>query len=201
MVMKCTFSSLADATSDDWHGIMIEQDRMYAELPGRVIDHLMLLKGDYRSFPVDLLNHSLQAATLAYTAGESEEYVVCTLLHDVGDILGSLNHGELSAKLLQPFVSDENYWMVKHHGLFQGYYFYHHIGRDRNARDRFINHPHFSRTQSFIDNYDNLAFSKDREPMPVEFFEPMIKRVFSSPTPEFISRTGRSKHNNPTVEK
>jgi predicted HD phosphohydrolase len=191
--MAASFSSLADATSDDWQKIIVEQDKMYAQLPGRIIDHLLLLKGDYRSFPVDLLDHSLQAATLAYRAGEDEEYVICTLLHDVGDILGSLNHGELSAKLLQPFVSEANYWMVKHHGLFQGYYFYHHIGRDRHVRDRFVDHPYFSQTRRFIDNYDNLAFSKEREFLPVEFFEPMVQRVFSNPTPQFLGRTGRTR--------
>jgi predicted HD phosphohydrolase len=193
MVTGCTFSSLADATSDDWQKIMAEQDRAYAGLPGRIMDHLLLLKGDFRSFPVDLLDHSLQAATLAYQAGEDDEYVVCTLLHDVGDILGNLNHGELSAKLLQPFVSDANYWMVKHHGLFQGYYFYHHIGRNRNIRDKFQHHPYFSRTRRFVERYDNPAFCKDRQFLPVEFFEPMVTRVFSTPTPAFINRSGRGR--------
>jgi predicted HD phosphohydrolase len=193
MAGNCTFSSLSDATLDDWQKIMAEQDKMFSQLPWRIMDHLLLLKGDQRCFPVDLLDHSLQAATLAYEAGENEEYVVCTLLHDVGDILGSLNHGELSAKLLQPFVSEENYWMIKHHGLFQGYYFYHHIGRDRNARDRFINHPYFSRTRQFVEKYDNPAFCIEKEFLPTDFFEPMVHRVFSSPNQDYLNRTGRSR--------
>lgn len=201
MTTQSTFVTLVDASAEDWQRIMVEQDKKYAELPGRIIDHLLMLKGDYRCFPVDMLDHSLQAATLAHAAGEDDEYVVCALLHDVGDILGSLNHGELSAKLLQPFVSDANYWMLKHHGLFQGYYFYHYIGRDRNARDRFLDHPYFERTRIFVEQYDNPAFDKEREILPVEFFEPMIKRVFSRPNAKFIGRSGASRRKEVVAEK
>ena len=73
--------------------------------PDRVLAHLALLEGDCGGFAVDRLTHSLQSATLAYRDGMDEEYVVCALLHDIGDTLGSHNHSDISAAILKPFVS------------------------------------------------------------------------------------------------
>lgn len=85
--------------------------------------HLTLLDGDFGGFPVDRLTHCLQSATLAHKDGKDEEYVVCCLLHDIGDTLGTYNHADIAASILQPFVSEQNHWMIKHHAIFQGYYF------------------------------------------------------------------------------
>jgi predicted HD phosphohydrolase len=70
--------------------------------------------------PADRLTHSLQTATLAYRAGEDEEYVVCALLHDLGDTLGTYNHADIAAAILKPFVSEQNHWIIEKHGIFQG---------------------------------------------------------------------------------
>ena len=61
--------------------------------------------------------------------------MLCALIHDIGDTLAPYNHPSIAAGLLKPFVSEANHWMVEHHGIFQGYYFWHYIGADRNARD------------------------------------------------------------------
>ncbi len=63
----------------------------------RVLAHFALLDGDFGGLPVDRLTHSLQVATRAQRAGMGEEYVVCGLLHDVGDTLGAYNHPEIGA--------------------------------------------------------------------------------------------------------
>ncbi len=83
---------------------------------------------------------------------------MCALLHDVGDLLGSWNHPEVSAAILKPFVSEANHWMVEKHGIFQGYNFFQHINMDRNMREQFRGHPHFERTARFVELYDNPAF-------------------------------------------
>lgn len=176
-----SFRSFEDSTAEDWQNILRLQAQMFTELPQRIINHLQLLAGDYAGFPIDRLDHCLQTATLAHQAGEDEEYVVCALLHDIGDTLGSLNHADIAATILQPFVSEANYWMVKHHGIFQGFYFFHHLGMDRNARDQFKGHPHYDRTAHFCQAYDNPAFDPDRETFSLEFFTPMIERVFATP--------------------
>ena len=111
-----------------------------AKLPDRLIAHLRLLDGDYGGFPVDRCTHSLQTATRAQRDGRDEEYVVCALLHDIGDTLGTFNHPDIAAAILKPFVSEANHWMVQKHGIFQGYYFFHHLGLDRNLREQFRGH-------------------------------------------------------------
>ena len=150
-------------------------------LADRVLSHLRLLDGDYGGFPVDRLTHSVQTATRAYRDGRDEEYVVCALLHDIGDTLGSFNHPDIAAAILKPFVSEQNHWMVANHGIFQGYYFFHHLGLDRNMRDQFKDEPHFEYTAQFCHLYDQPAFDPDYDSEPLEFFEPMVRRVLSVP--------------------
>ena len=110
-----------------------------------------------------------------------EEYVVCALLHDIGDTLGTYNHPDIGAAILKPFVSDENHWMVQHHGIFQGYYFFQHLGMDRNMREQFRNQPCFERTEEFCARYDGPAFDRNAETFPLEVFEPMLRRVLAQP--------------------
>jgi predicted HD phosphohydrolase len=151
------------------------------KLPDRVLAHLKLLAGDYGGFAVDRLQHSLQTATRAHRAGEDEEYVVCALLHDIGDTLGTFNHADIGAAVLRPFVSDGNHWMLEKHGIFQGYYFFQHIGLDRNMREEFRGHPQFERTALFCERYDGPAFDPHADTMPLTAFEPMVRRVFAAP--------------------
>ena len=170
------------STQADWGVIAAEFVRFGKGLADRVLAHLALLDGDYGGFPVDRLTHSLQTATLAHADGRDEEYVVCALLHDIGDTLGSYNHPDVAAAILKPFVSDENHWMVEKHGIFQGYYFFHHIGMDRDMREAFRGHPHFARTEEFCAKYDGPAFDPGRTARPLSFFEPMVRKLFAAPT-------------------
>ena len=103
------------------------------------------------------------------------------LLHDIGDTLGSFNHPDIAAAILKPFVSEANLWMVQNHGIFQGYNFFHHIGLNRNMRDMFNGHPHYDRTQEFIELYDNPAFDPNGETLPISTFEPMLRRLMATP--------------------
>ena len=147
----------------------------------RILTHLKELdetRAEARGFnKVTRLEHCLQTGTLAHQAGEDEEYVVCALLHDIGDTLGPANHADVAAVLLEPYVSEANHWMVKHHAIFQGYYFFHYLGLDRNLRDQFKDHPHYERTLEFIEKYDAPAFDPDAETYPLEHFEPLIRKV------------------------
>jgi predicted HD phosphohydrolase len=178
---RAAFTNMDASTKEDWKIIGAEFVRFARGLPDRVLSHLKLLDGDYGGFPVDRLAHSLQTATLAYNAGRDEEYVVCALLHDVGDTLGSYNHSDIAAAILKPFVSDENHWMVEKHAIFQGYYFFHHIDLNQNMRDAYRTHPCFARTEEFCARYDGPAFDPKVEPRPLAFFEPMVRKVLSRP--------------------
>jgi predicted HD phosphohydrolase len=178
---RATFTTMEKGTSEDWAIIVANFPEFARRLPDRVLAHLRLLDGDYGGFAVDRLRHSLQTATLAHRAREDEEYVVCALLHDIGDTLGSFNHADVAAAVLKPFVSEANHWMVERHGIFQGYYFFHHLGMDRDQREQFRGHPWFERTALFCERYDGPAFDPKGETLPLDFFEPMVRRVFAAP--------------------
>jgi predicted HD phosphohydrolase len=181
MNARAQFTCMEDSTREDWQIIVPEAMQMAKSLPDRVLAHLRLLDGDFGGFPVDRLTHSRQTATLALQDGRDEEYVVCALLHDIGDTLGSFNYPDIAAAILKPFVSDANLWMVQHHGVFQGYNFFHHIGLDRHMRDQFNAHPHYERTAEFVERYDNRAFDPAVEALPLDHFEPMLRRLMATP--------------------
>ena len=181
MTTHATFTRMEHSTQQDWALIVPEAMKMAAALPHRVLAHLKLLDGDYGGFAIDRYRHSLQTATLALKDGRDETYVVCALLHDIGDTLGSYNHPDIAAAILKPFVSEADLWMVQHHGIFQGYNFFHHIGLDRNLRDAFKDHPHAERTAEFVALYDNPAFDPQGETLPISHFEPMLRRVMATP--------------------
>jgi predicted HD phosphohydrolase len=179
---RATFSHMEQGTREDWAAISAEFMPFAQALADRVLDHLKLLDGDYGGFPIDRLTHCLQTATLAHRDGRDEEYVVCALLHDIGDTLGTFNHPDIAAAILKPFVSPENLWMVEKHGVFQGYYFFHHLGLDRNLREQFRSQPElFERTAEFCAKYDGAAFMRDYDTLPLSFFESMVRRVFARP--------------------
>jgi predicted HD phosphohydrolase len=178
---RATFTSMESSTQADWMKIGAQFLAYAKALPDRVLTHLRLLDGDFGGFPVDRLTHCLQTATRAHRDGRDEEYVVCALLHDIGDTLGTYNHPEIGAAIVKPFVSEANHWMVEHHGIFQGYYFFHHVGMDRNMRDAFRDQPHFKYTEEFCARYDSPAFDAKAETMPLDAFEPMLRRVFAQP--------------------
>ena len=121
---------------------------------------------------------------------------MAALLHDVGDVLAPGHHSEVSAAMLRPYVSDRVYWIIKHHGLFQGYYYNHHYGEDRNLRDRFKDHEWYEDTVRFCADYDQVSFDPAYDPEPLEFFEPMVRRQLAEPT----YGSGVSKGRNPIVE-
>ena len=176
---RAGFRRMQDSTAEDWRLISEEFMPFAQALPDRVLAHLRLLEGDCGGFPVDRLTHSCQTATLALRDGRDEEYVVCALLHDIGDTLGSYNHPDIAAAILKPFVSEKNHWMVEKHGVFQAYYFFHHLGLDRTIREQYREHPFFDYTAEFCEVYDNPAFDPKRETLPLSEFEPMVRRVFS----------------------
>ena len=172
---RARFSSFAESTAEDWALITPQLNVTQSFVPDRVLGLLRDLKTDHGGFPVDRLEHSLQTATRAERDGRDEEYVLCALIHDIGDTLSPFNHPEIGAAILKPFVSEANHWMVEHHGVFQGYYFWHHIGADRNAREAYRDSPYFEYTAEFCAKYDQTAFDPDYRSEPLEHFEPLVR--------------------------
>jgi predicted HD phosphohydrolase len=170
-----------EGTAQDWAIIGEHFVPFAGQLADRVLTHLKLLDGDFGGFAIDRLQHSLQTATRAHRDGRGEDYVVMALLHDIGDTLGSYNHPEIAAAILRPFISEELYWIADKHGAFQGYYFFHYLGMDRDIRENFRGHAHFEACAEFCAKYDQAAFDPTYDSAPLDFFEPMVRRVFARP--------------------
>ena len=185
---RAAFRSMEEGTQHDWMVIGGHFMTYAAGLADRVLAHLRLLDGDYGGFPVDRLQHSLQTATRAHRAGEDEDYVVMALLHDIGDTLGSYNHPDIAAAILKPFVDEKLHWIAEQHGIFQGYYFFHYIGLDRDMREEFRGHPHFEYCAQFCHLYDQNSFDPAYDSMPLEAFEPMLRRVTAAPKQSIYKR-------------
>lgn len=176
---RAAFTRFDECSKDD-ADIILEQYTEFAQgVADRVLDHLRLLDGDFGGFNVDRLEHSLQTATRALRDGRDEEYVVCALLHDIGDTLGTYDHGGLAAAILKPFVSEANHWMLQNHPVFQGYYYFDHLGGNKDARDKFADHPHYEHTREFVERYDMPAFDSEYNSLTLEDFAPMVRRVMS----------------------
>lgn len=173
------FNSLAESDAEDWAQLKLGWSDFLQGTADRVLSHLELLDYDLGGLPVTQLVHCLQTATRAFQAGRDEEYVVCALLHDIGDMLSPTNHAEFAASMLTPYVSEANTWMIAHHDTFQGYYTYKFWGLDPDAREQFRGHPHFERTAEFCALFDQTSFDRTYEHMPLEAFRPMVHRVLS----------------------
>ncbi|MBK6299017.1 MAG: HD domain-containing protein [Sphingomonadales bacterium] len=178
---SATFHDMSQSTQQDWEAIMSHLTPFSRNGGRRVLDHLKLLNGDFGGFAIDRLQHCLQTATRAHQDGRSEDYVVMALLHDIGDTLGAYNHPDIAAAIIKPFVSEELRWITEHHGIFQGYNFFHHLGLDRNMRDKFRGHEYYEATADFIEKYDCPAFDPNYDTAPLEFFEPMVMKLFEFP--------------------
>ena len=150
----------------------------------RVLGWLQMMDAE-SPYQVSRLEHVLQTATRAEADGADEETIVCALLHDIGDILAPANHSQIAAALLRPYVSEKNAWIVEHHGLFQGYYWFHHYGQDRNARERYQNHPYYQDCVNFCARWDQVSFDPSYPTKPLSHFTPMLTRLFSRPPANF----------------
>jgi len=172
---RASFKSLAESTAEDWALITPQLGLTQSHVPNRILGLLQAMGSDYGGFPVTRLEHSLQTATRAERDGRDEEYVLCALLHDIGDMLSPFNHPAVAAAVLRPFVAKANHWMVAHHGIFQGYYFWHYVGLDRETREKYRASPYFEYTEEFCAKYDSPAFDAEYKSEPLEHFAPLVR--------------------------
>jgi len=172
------FRRMDDMTPGDFEVLKQVHEENLDHLPDLLLGLLDSLGGD-EAYPVDRKTHSLQAATRALRDGRDEEYVVMALLHDIGEALGPLNHGEVIAAILKPFISEANHWTLEHHPLFQTYFYGSNVGIDPDGRDTYRDSPYFERTAEFCALYDEVSFDPDYPNEPVATFVPMVRRVLA----------------------
>jgi predicted HD phosphohydrolase len=180
-----SFTRMDQGTAEDYalldKELAVYQEQMRVEIPDMILRMLNEQRGNKMGYQIDRYEHSLQTATRAMRDRADEESVVIALLHDIGDGIGLFNHSEVAACLLRPFVSERSAWIVQHHGLFQGYYYFQHCGRDPNERERYRGHPHFTACATFCERWDQRAFDPSYDTMPLAAFEPIVRRVLARP--------------------
>ena len=175
---KVNFTQMKNGSKEDYELLEKYEKNFERKTADRLLKYLASQTTTLEGYQITRLEHSLQAATRAYKNGESEEMVVATLLHDIGDDLAPMNHSQYAASIIKPYVSEKTYWIILHHGLFQTYYSAHHLGGDRNARDKFKDHKYYQDTVDFCEKYDQSSFDPNYKSMSLEEFEPMVKKLF-----------------------
>ena len=172
-----SFRRMEDGTREDYL-LLDESERQYAQgLAERVLESMRKLDHSLFGYRVTRLQHSLQTATRALRDGADDELVFAALLHDIGDEIAPYNHSEMAAAIVRPYVRPEVAWIVEHHGLFQNYYYVHHLGGDRNARDRLRDHPWYAACVHFCAAWDQSSFDPDYPNESLEFFTPLVQRM------------------------
>ncbi|MGO9512973.1 MAG: HD domain-containing protein [Steroidobacteraceae bacterium] len=184
-----SFKRMQDGTREDYE-LLERYERDYVrELPDRILDALGQLERSLGGYPVSRLDHSLQAATRALKDGADDELVVAALIHDVGDDLAPYNHAEIAAGILRPYVRPEVTWIIEQHGLFQSYYYAHHLGGNRDGREKFRDHRWYQSCKDFCANWDQCSFDPDYPCEPIAAFEPLVRRIFTRPAydPRYVT--------------
>jgi predicted HD phosphohydrolase len=183
------FTRMQDGTREDYR-LLESHERDYLQtLPDRILAALEKLRHSYGGYPLSRLEHSLQAATRATNDGADEELVAAALIHDLGDDLAPCNHAELAAAVIRPYVRGEVTWIVEQHGLFQSYYYAHHLGGNRDGRDKFRAHRWYRACEAFCANWDQCSFDPRFPSLPLDAFEPLLRRIFTRPAhdPRYVT--------------
>ena len=188
---QVSFIKMEEGTKQDYEFLDMLEGEYKAGLANRLIHALQQLEHSLSGYRITRLDHVLQGATRAYRANESEEMILTVLLHDIGDELAPYSHSEMAAAILRPFVSEKLYWIVKQHGLFQMYYYAHFCGGDRNARDKFRDHEWYQDAIDFCANYDQNCFDPEYDSKPLEFFEPLLRKLVAAPKQEDQEQVAR----------
>ena len=175
------FTQMKHGTRADYALVQELQAEHIRELPTRIVTALGRLgEGEsLQGFKVSRLEHSLQTATRAENDGADLELVVAALIHDLGDELATLNHSQLAASIIRPYVRPEVTWIVEHHGLFQMQYYGHHQDLDPTGHLAYRDHPWFASCQRFVESWDQAAFDPNYPTKDLQHFEPKVREIFS----------------------
>lgn len=191
--MASTFTRMDESTAEQWAVIGAETAANQGRVADRILELLRSLADITDGFSTDQLTHCLQTATRAERAGADDEVVFASLLHDVGKAISVPNHPAIAAEIIRPYVRPAVYDMIRVHQDFQGRHYYHHFGGDPDAREQ---HRHeldadtFALAERFADEWDQTAFDPDYDTLPLEHFEPLVRRITARPGRRDIEKVG-----------
>ena len=175
-----SFTAMADGTREDYE-MLAEREKIYVSgTADRLLTELASQADDTMTgYKITRLEHGLQSATRARRDGADIDWVVATLLHDIGDGLAPQNHDKFAAEIMRPYMRDEVTWVVEHHGVFQMYYYAHHHGWDRELREKYKDSPFYQSCVDFCERWDQSSFDPEYPMDPLESFEAEVREVFA----------------------
>ena len=176
---QAKFTQMKDGTKEDYLLLEKHEKKFIENTADRLIKFMSGLSNTLEGYQITRLEHSLQTATRALNDKADDEMVVATLLHDIGDELAPLNHSEYAAAVLKPYVSEKTHWIIEKHGEFQMYYYAHHLGGNKNQRDKYKGHKYYKDTVDFCENWDQKSFDPNFKSLSLQEFKPFIKKIFS----------------------
>jgi len=175
---KVNFTQMKDGSKEDYL-LLDKHEKKYIEgTADRLLKFMSGLNSTLEGYKISRLEHSLQTATRALNDKAGDEMIVAALFHDIGDELAPLNHAEYAAAVLKPYVSEKTRWIVEKHGEFQMYYYAHHLGGNRNQRDKYRGHKYYQETMDFCEKWDQMSFDPNFKSLPLKEFEPFVKKIF-----------------------
>jgi predicted HD phosphohydrolase len=173
------FTEMKIGSKEDYL-LLDKHEKKFAENTGeRLLKFMSTLDDTLEGYRVTRLEHSLQTATRALNDKADDEMIVAALFHDIGDELAPLNHSEYAAAVLKPYVSEKTHWIIEKHGEFQMFYYAHHLGGDRNKRDKYKGHKYYQDTIDFCEKYDQNSFDPNYKSYTLDFFKPIVEKIFS----------------------
>ena len=179
MAKTVSFTQMKDGTAEDYAFLTKHEVEYTKGTADNLLKALVDLDEGLSGYKITRLGHSLQSATRAWRDGADIDWVVCTLLHDIGDIYAPYNHDEYAAAILRPFVREQCSWCVQTHGDFQMVYYGHLVGGNPNKRDQFAGQLYFDDCAMFCERWDQSSFDPEYDSLPIEFFAPLVQQVFS----------------------
>ena len=176
---KVKFTQMKDGNKEDYLLLEKHEKKYIQGTADRLIKFMSSLNTTLEGYKITRLEHSLQTATRALNDKADDEMIVAALLHDIGDELAPLNHSEYAAAVLKPYVSEKTHWVVEKHGEFQMYYYAHHIGGNRNQREKYKGHKYYQNTINFCEKWDQKSFDPNFKSLSLENFKPLVYKIFS----------------------
>ena len=176
---KVNFTQMKDGTKEEYL-LLNKYEKKYTESTAdRILKFMNGLNSSLEGYQITRLEHSLQTATRALNDNADDEMIVGALLHDIGDELAPLNHSEYAAAIIKPYVSEKTHWIIEKHGIFQMYYYAHHLGGNKNEREKFKGHKYYIDTINFCENWDQKSFDPNFKSLTLKDFEPYVKKIFN----------------------
>lgn len=179
MMDQVKFTAMKDGDHEDYAFLTEHEVEFTKGTADRLLGALETLDEGLSGYQITRLGHSLQSATRAWRDGADTDWLVSTLLHDIGDIFAPYNHDEYAASILKPFVREQCTWVVEKHGDFQMIYYGQHVGANPHKRDAYADHPYFDDCATFCERWDQASFDPSYDTLGIDHFRPLVREVFA----------------------